>query len=108
MAAPPRSTKAQGAMHETFETIIPGVSQLIAVSNASVQGSALGISTTVVRLFATNDCYIKLGANPTALADGTSMFVPGGIVDFIGVTPGDKIAVIRYASNGSLFVTEGL
>ncbi len=107
MAAPPRSTKAQAGMHETFETIIPGVSQKLAISASSVQSAAFGASTTVLRLFATNDCYILLGSDPTALADGTCMFVPGGIVDFVGVLPGAKLAVIQFSQNGYLFITEG-
>lgn len=63
-------------------------------------------STTLVRIFATQDCFIKVGVNPTAIAN-SSMFVPGGIIDFIGVQPGDKIAVIRSSSDGTLYLTEG-
>lgn len=106
MTAPPRSTKAQAAQHETFEAIIPNVSQALAFSSASAQGSALALSTTLVRLFCSQDCFITVGSNPTALGDGTSMFIPSGIVDFIGVQGGQKIAAIRSTNDGTLYITE--
>lgn len=106
MARAVKSTKAIANQHETFEAIIPGTSQKLTTSGASAQSAAVSDKTTLVRLFATNDCYVKFGINPTALADGTCVFIPGGIVDFLGITPGDKIATIQFASGGFLFITE--
>lgn len=108
MTAPPRSTKAQANQHDTFETIIPGVSQALPFTGASAQSAALGLSTTILRVFSNQDCFIKVASNPTALADGTSTFIPGGIIDFIGVSPGSKVAVISNGTNGTLYITEGL
>lgn len=104
-----KSSKAFANQRENnFEAIIPGVSQLVAAAVASGQSAALGVGTSLVRLFSTVDCFILVGANPTALVDGTSMFLPGGIVEYFGVTGGQKIAVIAAgASTGSLYVTEG-
>lgn len=102
------STKAIANQKESFEAIVPksGTSQKLNISASSVQGSAFTAGTTLIRLFATNDCYIDTGSNPTALADGTSMFIPGGITEYIGVQPGQKLAVIQFSQNGLLFVTE--
>lgn len=107
MSSGQRSTKALGNGMQTFETIMPGTSQKLAISASSVQSAPVGPNTTVLRLFATNDCYILIGSNPTALADGTCMFIPGGIVDFCGILPGQILAVIQFAQNGYFFMTEG-
>jgi hypothetical protein len=96
-----------------FQAIVPGTSHKVAFTNASAQiPSQMGDATTLVRVFATQDCWIKIGANPTAVApiSGTpqedTMFVAGGIFAYFGVNPGQKLAVIRDSANGSLFVTE--
>lgn len=104
--APPRSMKALAAQQGSFEAILPGVSQALAFTGTSAQSTALGTSTTLVKIFATTDCFIKVATDPTAVADGTCMFVPAGIIDFIGVGPGQKIAAIRNASSGTLYITE--
>ncbi len=105
MGAPPRSTKAQAALHDTFEAITPGVSQGLAFTGASAQSTAVGETTTLVRLFATEDCFVKVGANPTAVAN-TSMFIASGIYEYIGIKPGEKIAAIRLTTSGTLYITE--
>lgn len=93
-----------------FPAIFPGDSQKVAIGSGSVQSSALSggtdSKTTVIRIFATQDCHIKIAANPTAVADGTCMFLPAGIVEYVGCAPTDKIAVIRDASDGYLYITE--
>lgn len=106
MTAPPRSMKALAAQSQSFEAILPGTSQAVAFTGSSSQSAALGASTTLVRLFCTADCFIKIASNPTALADGTSMFVAAGIIDFIGVQPSQKIAVISNGTSGTLYITE--
>lgn len=101
------SSKPRTNQSSSFEAIIPGVSQKKAFTAVSSQSTALSASTSVVRLFATEDCHIKTGANPTAVADGTCMFLPADREALIGVGSGDKIAVIRDTVDGVLFITEG-
>jgi hypothetical protein len=94
-----------------FPAIFPGDSQKVAFTDTSAQSAALSggsnTDSTIVRVFATEDCHIKIGANPTAIADGTCMFLPAGIVEYIGISPTDKIAAIRDATSGYLYITEG-
>lgn len=106
MAGPQLSTKALANQQGHFEAIIPGTSQKVAFTGVSAQSAALGTYTSLVRLFATQDCFIKIAANPTALADGTSMFIAGGIYEYIGVFGGQKIAVIQSTAGGNLYITE--
>lgn len=81
-----------------------GVSQKVAF-DGSVQSTALGLRTSVVRLTATQDCHVSTAA--IALADGTAMFLPKGTIDHIAVAPGTKLAVIKDGTGGNLFITEG-
>jgi hypothetical protein len=74
--------------------------------DASTQSVAFNAQTTVVRIVATTNCNIRFGANPTATV--ANLYLPAGVVEYFRVTPGDKVAVIKFtgSSAGSLFVTE--
>jgi len=67
----------------------------------------MGAKTTIVRIVPTTACHVKIGANPTAAADGTSMYLPAGVVEYFGVKPGQKIAIIQDSAVGNAFITEG-
>lgn len=86
--------------------IFPGTSQKVAFSATNAQSTALGASTTLVELYASQNCHIKVAADPTAVADGTCLFLPLGVVRQIAVTAGHKIGVIRDSADGNLFITE--
>lgn len=90
-----------------FPYIYQGTSQKVASGAASVQSTAFSTRTSIIRFVATQDCHIKLGANPTAVADGTCLFVPKNWVEYIGCGPGDKLAVIQDSTGGFIFITEG-
>lgn len=65
--------------------------------------TAFPAGTRVVRVCATVDCFIEIGAgSPTAVAD-TSTYLPAGVVEYFAAVEGQKIAVIRSAVDGSLF-----
>ena len=103
----PGSTKVGSNLREDkFEALYPGTSQKISFTNSSQPSTAFGLKTSLIRVFATQDCFLAFGSAPTALTDGTSMFIPGGLIDFIGVTPGQKLAVIESTTDGVLYITE--
>lgn len=102
------SRKVQvGTPNDGFQAIYPGVSQKKAFNGTSAQSTAVGISTSIVRLVATEDCHLAFGTNPTAVADGTCMFLPADTECYIGIQPSHKIAVIQDSAGGDLFITEG-
>lgn len=103
------STKPPSNLVDGWEALYPGVSQKVAFSVASAKSAALQARTSVVRLYATNDCHIKVApdATATAVADGTCYFLPKLVQFSIGVVGGQKIAVIRDSADGNLFITEG-
>lgn len=66
--------------------------------------------TSLVRLFATQDCWVSVIASgatqPTKPGASTQIveniqFLPGGIVDFIGIPPNVTSPVISVVSNGT-------
>lgn len=100
--------KVISGTRDGYQCLRPGASQRLAFTATSAQLTALGGSTNMVRVFATQDCWLAFGANPTAVAnDGSSVFVPGGVVQFFLAEPSEKIAAIRDANNGDLHVMEG-
>lgn len=101
------SNRAKSSAGRSFPHPYIGVSQKVAYTGTSAQSTAFGANTTLVRLVATSNCHVLVGANPTALADGTCLYVPLNTVVFIGVLPGQKIAAIQDSAGGNLFVTEG-
>jgi hypothetical protein len=93
---------------QVFQAFDPGTSQALAVGATSAACTALGTNTTIVRLFSTVDCFIKIGASPTAVAN-TSMFLPGGFIEYYDI-PYDsapQIAAISASGSGTLYITEG-
>jgi len=82
-----------------------------AAGSASAQSVAFGPQTYWIRvtapgvLSATSGLRILVGDNPTAIA--TSTLLPVNWVEYIHVTPGQKIAVISNDTvTGNLSVTE--
>ena len=87
-------------------TVKWGTAANVAFTGTSAQSSALGTtggSNVLVRLTATAACRILEGSNPTAVA--TSTLLPAGVVEFVEVTAGNKLAVIQDSAAGTLSIT---
>lgn len=104
----PGSTQPRSNDGEGFPYICIGATQKVASVATSTQSTAVGAHTSIVKLYATKACFVLTGADPTAVADTAGMYMPDASEAIIGIKPGDKIAVIRSAADGSLYVTEGL
>lgn len=66
--------------------------QKIAIGAGSVQSAAFNTKTTFIAINVDATCSYKVGANPTATAN--DMRLPQNATVYMGVFPGDKIAVI--------------
>jgi len=66
--------------------------QQISIAASSAQSGVLSDVTRFVRLHADAACRISVGSNP--IASSASMRMGAGGTEYIGVTPGLKIAVI--------------
>jgi hypothetical protein len=85
-----------------------GTTQVFSVTNSSVQSTAFGASTTMVRLSCSlGHCHFQIGTNPTASVT-TSPMMPNNFSEIIKVNAGEKIAVIKDATvaASTLSVTE--
>jgi len=72
------------------------------MTGSSVSSTAFGANTTVVRLVCDAAVNYVLGASPTATAAST--YLPGNVVEYISVFPGEKVAGI--GASGALNITE--
>lgn len=88
-----------------MQAIMVGTSQTVSISASSVQSSAFQTGVRVIRLFPETDCYIAIGSNPTATT--SSCYLPAGIIQFFGVQEGQKLAVLRKTTSGTLYLLEG-
>jgi hypothetical protein len=85
-----------------------GTAQVFTVTNSSVQSTAFGASTTMIRLSCSlGHCHFQIGASPTASLT-TSPMMPNNFSEIIRVSPGQKIAVIKDAAvtSSTFSVTE--
>jgi hypothetical protein len=85
----------------TQQTSVPiGTTLILALSATSAQSAAIGgagspSTLETVRLCSTVDCWLTVGSNPTAMVGTAASFLlPAGLVEYIDVTGGDKIAGI--------------
>ena len=85
-----------------------GTAQVFTVTNSSVQSTAFGASTTMIRLSCSlGHCHFQIGSSPTASLT-TSPMMPNNFSEIIRVSPGQKIAVIKDAAvtSSTFSVTE--
>lgn len=83
-----------------------GQSQKISVTAASAQSAAISVDS--VNIYADVDCFVRQGANPTALADGTDQIIPAGVMlRGVKVVPGNKLAFIAVGTSGNVYLTPG-
>lgn len=97
---------ARDANGQTAQVLGFGVTQKLAIGAASAKSAAVDQGTTIVRLMATVDCFVKIDAEPTADTT-TSAPMPAYMPEYIEIKGGQKVAVIGAAgASGEFFVTE--
>jgi hypothetical protein len=84
--------------------IRPGVTQKVAFGSTSAASAVIGGG--IIRLIATADCHVVFGASPTA--DGTCLFLPGGMPEYFACSTSDKVAVIQDSAAGNLHITPAI
>ena len=103
-------------MYENQSASRNGTQQVVAYTSAAATlGTAFGPETYHIRLSATSVCLylVSEAASVTAASSINSALLPSNWVEYVKVTPGQKLSVIRAESNGlitgtsgTLFVTE--
>lgn len=109
-------TKGAKASNHEVNTILqavpPGDFQQVAIGASSAQSAELQARTSMVWLFATKDCWVRIGNNPTAVADTSPSFLlRGGFYRAFAINNETsdpwKIAVIQDVESGELDIMEG-
>lgn len=79
-------------------------SEAVAVGSSS--GVSAAITNTAVCVVSTTDCWIKQGSGTPVAAAATAgnIFLPRGVHFFLKNVSGQKIAVIRDSSDGTLMI----
>lgn len=86
----------------------PSTSQDVAYTGTSATvASGFGAGTYCVRLAATSACRYRVVEAAGGTATATDTFLPANWVDYIIVSPGQKIAAIQSATNGLITATAG-
>lgn len=73
-------------------------------TNTSQLAPVVPQNVSIARVVATKDCFISYGDAPDAAG---KMFLPAGIVEYFGVDPGKRFAVIRETTDGTLYIAYG-
>jgi hypothetical protein len=82
-----------------------GAAQNFATSTTSASSAAFGAQTYQIRIAADVAARYRVGdGTPTAVAADT--LLPANWVEYVTVTPGQRIAAILASGTGSLSVTE--
>lgn len=83
----------------------PGLSQALSISSTSAQSAVINAGSVVVT--PTVDCFVRQGSNPTAVSDGTDMFLLGSVSYRLSLPRGNKLAFKTTAASGTAYITPG-
>lgn len=86
-----------------------GAHQLTISNISTQQSSAWDQYTKIISIYPTVDCFIEIGANPTA--SSSTHFIPANTYMFLNIMLNSrdqaaKIAVIRNSTDGTLYISE--
>lgn len=91
---------ARDNRNDGIQVLRPSTSSTVSLSATTAASSA--VSSSVIRLISTVDCFINLDAAATA----SSMFFPADSVEYIEVGVGETINAITSGATGTLYITE--
>jgi hypothetical protein len=84
-----------------------GTTQTIAYTATSAGiTNPFGSQTRRIRMVANSACHVRIG-DGAQTATTSDPFLPSGWVDYVVVTPGQSLAVIRAATDGLVTATNG-
>lgn len=87
------------------------VSRLSTVQTIAYDGNvavtnAFGAQTYQIRVVSNSACHIQIG-DGTQTAATSSPFLPANWVEYVNVSPGQRISAIKAATNGLVTATAG-
>lgn len=82
-----------------------GRSASVSMSTTSAQTAASETGSGV--LYVSADCFVRSGADPTAVSTGADQFLVGGQQYRVQFHPGHKLALIMASGTGTAYFTPG-
>lgn len=96
------------AIFEKQSASRPGVTQSVAYTGTSATvTNPFGPQTYQIRISSTSACYYKVVEATGGAATATDVFLPNNWVEYLAVTPGQKISAIQAPTNGLVTGTAG-
>ncbi len=101
----PAAVDVQGRVLVTdgFTASAGGTSSQVTVTGVNAKSAALDFSLVLVT--GTEGMFMRQGADPTAVSNGTDQYIPPGVVFRVGITSGNKLAFISAGTNGVAYIT---
>lgn len=92
-------TESRGLIkHPTDDTYLPMLneitSHLISLSSSSQDSAAFSTVTTIITIISTEDCFVAIGASPTATT-ASGAFLKSGVYVTRPCSPGEVLACIN-------------
>lgn len=84
-----------------------GATQALAYTGTSATSTAFGTETYQIRLASTSACYYKVVEAAGGAAAATDVFLPNNWVEYVNVSPGQKVSAIQAPTNGLVTGTAG-
>ena len=85
-----------------------GITQSVAYTGTSATcTNPFGTETYQIRVASTSACYYKVVEAAGGAAAATDVFLPNNWVEYVAVTPGQKISAIQAPTNGLVTATAG-
>jgi hypothetical protein len=82
-----------------------GRSQAVSISSTSAQSAVINAEYAVVTL--TTAAFVRQGLDPTALADGTDIYLLADVTYRLNVKRGNKLAFRTSGLSGTAYITPG-
>lgn len=73
-------------------------------ATAGTIANAVGAQTYRIRIVCTTDAFVKVGDAPTATT--SDPLLPANSVEYLTITPGQKVSAVQSTAGGTLHVTE--
>jgi hypothetical protein len=83
-----------------------GVTQAIAFDSSTAIANAFGPETYQLRLVSNAACCYRIGDGAQTATNADS-FLPANVIEYVIVSPGQRISVIKAATNGLVTATAG-
>lgn len=85
-----------------------GASQAVAYTATSATvTNAFGSQTYLIRVASSSACHFRVVEAAGGAATTTDTFLPANTIDYIVVSPGQKISAIRASTGGLITATDG-